>query len=292
LATYVAKRLAASGGETTYVAEPALDPSNAAKLFKAKMAYEKKASKDRVDFLKGQYQLEVSEAEGSFAKIQLAEENMRIALDKGFMDGSIKLSEYIDGITELRKKSNQTILAESKAALADMMKIGVGIMNALGPALDMLLEKGESIGEVLSKAFQDVIKKLIKVAIAAAIAVALLSILFPKVVEKGGGAGKLFGGLFGQGMGLGANLFGGDSNSVPVVPPAKPTANGGIFGGPSFRLVGEYPGAQSNPEIVAPLDKLKGLIGGNNGGTLEARISGNDLLILMNKAQRNNNLSF
>ena len=93
----------------------------------------------------------------------------------------------------------------------------------------------------------------------------------------------------GQGMGLGKDLFGAGS---PAVPAAKSTANGGIFGGPSFRLVGEYPGAQSNPEIVAPLDKLKNLIGGSGGGTLEARISGNDLLILMNKAQRNNNLSF
>jgi hypothetical protein len=55
-------------------------------------------------------------------------------------------------------------------------------------------------------------------------------------------------------------------------------------------LMGEYPGARSNPEVVAPLDKLKGLMGG--GGTLEARISGNDLLILMNKAQRNNNTTF
>jgi hypothetical protein len=276
LATYVAKRLAASGGETTYVAEPALDPSNAAKAFRDKMAYEKKASKDRVDFLKEQYQLEVSEAEGSFAKIQLAEENMRIALNKGFMDGSIKLSEYIDATIELRKKSNQTVLAESKAAMAEMLKMGIGIMNALGPALDMLLEKGANIGEVLSKAFNDIIKKLIKVAIAAAIAVALLSLIFPGTVAKAGGAMKMFGNLVGGGMGLGSQLF----------------ANGGIVSGPTMGLMGEYPGAKSNPEIVAPLDKLKGLIGGNNGGTLEARISGNDLLILMNKAQRNNNLSF
>jgi|APGre2960657404_1045060.scaffolds.fasta_scaffold19336_2 hypothetical protein len=276
LAAYVAKRLAASGGETTYVAEPALDPSNAAKAFKAKMAYEKKASKERVDFLKEQYQLEVSEAEGSFDKIKLAEENMRIALNKGFMDGSIKLSEYIDATIELRKKSNQTVLAESKAAMAEMLKMGIGIMNALGPALDMLLEKGASIGEVLSKAFNDIIKKLIKVAIAAAIAVALLSLIFPSTVAKAGGAMKMFGNLVGGGMGLGSQLF----------------ANGGIVSGPTMGLMGEYPGAKSNPEVVAPLDKLKNLIGGNNGGTLEARISGNDLLILMNKAQRNNNLSF
>jgi len=69
-------------------------------------------------------------------------------------------------------------------------------------------------------------------------------------------------------------------------------ADGGIVSGPTMGLMGEYPGARSNPEVVAPLDKLKGLMGGGGGGTLEARISGNDLLILMNKAQRNNNTTF
>ena len=73
---------------------------------------------------------------------------------------------------------------------------------------------------------------------------------------------------------------------------AKAFANGGVISGPTMGLMGEYPGARSNPEIVAPLDKLKSLIGGGSGGTLEARISGNDLLILMNKAQRNNNTTF
>lgn len=71
----------------------------------------------------------------------------------------------------------------------------------------------------------------------------------------------------------------------------KEFANGGIVSGPTYGLMGEYPGAASNPEVVAPLDKLKSLIGGA-GGTLEARISGNDLLILMNKAGRNNQNTF
>ena len=68
-------------------------------------------------------------------------------------------------------------------------------------------------------------------------------------------------------------------------------ANGGIISGPTMGLMGEYPGAASNPEVVAPLDKLQSLIGGV-GGNLEARISGNDLLILMNKAGRNNQNTF
>jgi len=76
------------------------------------------------------------------------------------------------------------------------------------------------------------------------------------------------------------------SNNQP-----KAFANGGIISGPTKGLMGEYPGAASNPEVVAPLDKLQSLIGGA-GGNLEARISGNDLLILMNKAGRNNQNTF
>ena len=268
LAIYIKKRLSASGGETTYVGEPAADPSNVAKLFKDKMDYEKKASKDRVAFLKEQYQLEVSEAEGSFDKIKLAEENMRMALDKGFMDGSVKLSEYIDAILELRKKSNQTVLAETKAVTAELLKIGIGLMNALGPALDMLLEKGASIGEVLSRAFEDIIKKLIKVAIAAAIAVAIISLLpgGQGKLAKAGGAMKMFGNLVGGGMGLGSQLF----------------ANGGIVSGPTMGLMGEYPGAQNNPEVVAPLDKLKDMIGGGGGGEFVLR--GNDLILAIQRS--------
>ena len=268
LALYIKKRLSASGGETTYVAEPAIDPSNAAKLFKDKMDYEKKASKDRVAFLRGQYQLEVSEAEGSFDKIKLAEENMRMALDKDFMDGSVKLSEYIDAILELRKKSNQTILAETKAVTAELLKIGIGLMSALGPALDMLLEKGASIGEVLSRAFDDIIKKLIKVAIAAAIAVTIIALLpgGQGKIAKAGGALKMFGNLVGGGMGLGSQLF----------------ANGGIVSGPTMGLMGEYPGAKTNPEVVAPLDKLKSMIGGGGGGEFVLR--GNDLVLAMQRS--------
>jgi hypothetical protein len=79
---------------------------------------------------------------------------------------------------------------------------------------------------------------------------------------------------------------GGSTQATP-----KKFANGGIISGPTMGLMGEYPGASHNPEVVAPLDKLKSLMDGG-GGTLEARISGNDLLILMNKANRNNNNTF
>lgn len=65
-------------------------------------------------------------------------------------------------------------------------------------------------------------------------------------------------------------------------------ANGGIVSGPTMGLVGEYPGAKSNPEVIAPLDKLKSMIGGGNGGTFVLR--GQDLLLATNRAQKASNL--
>lgn len=37
-------------------------------------------------------------------------------------------------------------------------------------------------------------------------------------------------------------------------------ANGGIVSGPTYALVGEYSGASNNPEVIAPLNKLKSMI--------------------------------
>lgn len=65
-------------------------------------------------------------------------------------------------------------------------------------------------------------------------------------------------------------------------------ANGGIISGPTMGLMGEYPGAKSNPEVVAPLDKLKDMIGGGGGGTFVLR--GQDLLLSVNRAQKASNI--
>ena len=53
-------------------------------------------------------------------------------------------------------------------------------------------------------------------------------------------------------------------------------ADGALAYGPTLGIFGEYAGAKSNPEVVAPLDKLKGLIGETGGvkGKVEFRIKG------------------
>ncbi len=59
-------------------------------------------------------------------------------------------------------------------------------------------------------------------------------------------------------------------------------ASGGLVTGPTMALVGEGAGTTaSNPEVVAPLDKLKGMINGGGSQQVEVygRISGNDIFI-------------
>ena len=66
-------------------------------------------------------------------------------------------------------------------------------------------------------------------------------------------------------------------------------ADGGIAYGPTLGIFGEYSGASNNPEVVAPLDKLKsiiGLDGGSGGGKVEFVIEGRTLKGILNKTER------
>jgi hypothetical protein len=69
---------------------------------------------------------------------------------------------------------------------------------------------------------------------------------------------------------------------------ATPFASGGIVSGPTMGLIGEYPGAKSNPEVVAPLDKLKDMLGDNGGGQFVLR--GSDLVLALNRSETSLNL--
>ena len=70
-------------------------------------------------------------------------------------------------------------------------------------------------------------------------------------------------------------------------------AQGGIVSTPTLGMFGEYPGASRNPEVVAPLDKLKNMIGGSGGGKVqvagEFRLKGQDLVVALERANTNRN---
>lgn len=65
-------------------------------------------------------------------------------------------------------------------------------------------------------------------------------------------------------------------------------AKGGIISGSTFANIGEYAGASHNPEVVAPLDKLRNMIGGGNVHHMSAEISGDKLILLTERVTRFN----
>jgi hypothetical protein len=69
-------------------------------------------------------------------------------------------------------------------------------------------------------------------------------------------------------------------------------AKGGIVSGRTLAEVGEYSGVRSNPEVIAPLDKLKKLIGGSGSDiyiTGEFRQKGSDLIAVIDQTKTRRN---
>lgn len=63
-------------------------------------------------------------------------------------------------------------------------------------------------------------------------------------------------------------------------------AEGGIASGPTLAMVGEYAGAKGNPEVIAPLDKLRGMLAqpaSMDFGKVEFEIKGRTLVGILNK---------
>ena len=58
-------------------------------------------------------------------------------------------------------------------------------------------------------------------------------------------------------------------------------ADGGVVSGPTLAMVGEYAGASGNPEVIAPLDKLRSMLAPSQGygsGDVNFRIKGRELV--------------
>jgi len=111
--------------------------------------------------------------------------------------------------------------------------------------------------QTFSEVMQDMIKNLVK-----QIAVMIAQFVVLNTLFGGAGVGGLnLSGFIQKGFG------------IPMM------ANGGLFTGASLAMVGEGAGTSSiNPEVVAPLDRLQQMMGGQQV-QVTGRISGRDILL-------------
>lgn len=143
--------------------------------------------------------------------------------------------------------------------------LGASLLGSLGSVLTQLGEMSISVGVGLIG-----IKKA-------------LQSLNPAIAIAGGVALVALGALVSnKASSIGGKIQGGTSN--------RPTAfaNGGIVSGPTLGLMGEYSGARNNPEVIAPLSKLKGMLGDTGGVTFipSTTIKGEDIVIAFNRTNR------
>lgn len=162
----------------------------------------------------------------------------------------------------------QQQLAYDTQLVAQNMNAALFVGDMFGQALGQLAETGK----VSFQGIFDALKALV-LKFAAAIAAALtLNILTGGAVMSAGKAA-------GAKSGFGALLKGGSSFGIGGL---TPFANGGIVSGPTPALVGEYTGARTNPEVIAPLSQLQNMMGGNVTFT----ISGDNLVGTLNRANK------
>lgn len=238
---------------------------------------------------------------------KLTQKFNELNLSLGGLQFGIPLFKIIPEAIKRAKEESAKQLDEFLAKTDSILVGGLGsTIGAAGEALGQALATGgdaaKALGNAILASIGGVLSQFGDLLISAALAGATFSAAFKKLFDT-----KMWGLALAAGVALkvaagalrgftssksGGGGGGGDMKSSGSTQSVIPFANGGIVSGPTPALVGEYPGARSNPEVIAPLDKLQGIIAGSMGGgmapaSLETRISGNDLVILMNRATKN-----
>ena len=180
-----------------------------------------------------------------------------------------KLSQA-PGAVSLVKTSVDTLTESLQFTTTAFSNLGQQIGNVFANAI----VDGENFVDSLTAMGKAILKTLISEAIAHAITNAASA----KNVANQVSGGLTIPGFIAAAVGSVKAAF----SDIPQL------AQGGIAFGPSLVEVGEYSGAGGNPEVIAPLNKLKDMIGGN-AIQVYGRISGDDIVISNNRATRDRN---
>lgn len=180
----------------------------------------------------------------------------------------------IKKLDEIKEKSQMVMATASTlgdslgATFANLKNQGTEIKLALESGLITPLEAMEQKSESSKKA----IRSLARDGIMALINLAKMNVIANATSPAN--AGNLLSG----GLATPAFIVAGLSMLEGFLGGMTAFKDGGIVSGPTMGLVGEYPGAKTNPEVIAPLDKLRSMMGGQNV-VVTGKISGRDILL-------------
>jgi hypothetical protein len=181
------------------------------------------------------------------------------------------------------KETNEEVKNSFVSTEAQMMSFGNTMTSALIAATDAfanLAVQGETDMKKLGSAAMQAARMIISAYIKEGVAGIIKGILGGPLGKTLGPGALAVAGAAGAGA---AVLF---NTMLNKVAPPK-LAQGALAFGPTMATVGDNRNARVDPEVIAPLSKLKSMMGDMGvGGVLETRISGNDLIILLNRSQK------
>ena len=213
------------------------------------------------------------------AKSSLNVQNMDLALSQESINASLVRS--VPSVEAFKSQIEGLGLAFDQISEKAMPNFSSAIVGGLDVFASQA-EKGISSMQDLSKAVVagglSIIKSFIQQGVAAAVSNALKNpagIVPPIGLALAGAAGAAAAGLF--------------SGIIGKIRAPK-LATGGRAYGESLAVIGDYPSAGSNPEIVERKSRIKDVVaeamgGGGGGGTPELFLRGEDLYIAYNRAQ-------
>jgi len=195
------------------------------------------------------------------------EAQTRMAFES-YNNGAITATELFQQLANVVYE-NAAGLAETHAAMADGI---TEFSSAIASSLESGTVSFQTFAQAATAAAAKVIGELIRIFVAKLIANSAFSTINPlAAIALAGAAGTIGSALFKR-----------------VVGAAK-FAEGGVVRKPTLGLVGEYPGAATNPEIIAPENKLRQIYreeSGGGGGELVAIVRGDDLHFILDKASK------
>ena len=183
------------------------------------------------------------------------------------------------------KETSEEVKNSFVSTETQMMSFGNTMTSALISAADAfanLAVQGETdlkkLGAAALQAARQVISTNIKIGVTG-----LIKNILDGPYGKALGPGALaVAGIAGAGA---AVLF---NTMLNKVAPPK-LAQGGLAYGPTMATVGDNRNARVDPEVIAPLSKLKGMLDGTGSPyILTTRVAGSDLLVIMEKARNIN----
>ena len=191
---------------------------------------------------------------------------------------------------ELQEATLQLNESMSSIMQSGMVNIATGIGEALGAAMSGSASLVEGLSSVLLGGIGAMVSQLGQLLIQTGIGLLAikksLETINPYLAIAAGIALVALGAAFAAGSKKIASGGGGGGGPTKF-------ANGGIVSSPTLGLMGEYPGARSNPEVIAPLDKLKNMIGERGGSNVQVAgefvLKGQDLVVALQRANNNRN---